>query len=137
MSGDFLAMMVCAVMPTAIVLISLYFGNRRKAQEVQLIERAMEHGQDVTQLLNSMKKERKSMKQRQLNILLGGQVCFSIGFIVPLALYLLEGSWSKISPGIFLFAAVILAIGIALLLTFLVGQRMLKHEMEKEERKED
>ncbi len=126
---------VAFIMPMGIVAMSLYHSNKENERRNKLILAAMEKGQDVNDILQSMQKKQKSIKERQLRRLLWGCLC-TLGGIIPLLMeFVVKGTLAGMNSDILTASCIALAVGIAILVVFAVGQRMLKREMEEEERR--
>ncbi len=121
-------------MPVVAIALIMYFRNRRYNKRADLILAAMEHGHDMKDVVKMMQGKEKGVKERQVNRLLWGCLFTFLGVLIPVVELLTQGSLQGLDGADMLIFAIPLAVGLAFLLAFAVGQRMLKSEMEREER---
>lgn len=134
---------VCAalIFATPIVWMILDYLRRVKKnnQQTQILLTAIEKnaGTVPEELVQSLNKPRKSIKERLLDKLLWGIVCIIAGVgavVLTVVHYCTVGSMDD--HGVALACSIaLLAVGAALVIYYIVGRRELRSEIEAEERK--
>lgn len=134
---------VCAalIFATPIVWMILDYLRRVKKnnQQTQIILTAIEKnaGAVPEELVQSLNKPRKSIKERLLDKLLWGIICIIAGVgavVLTVVHYCTVGSMDD--HGVALACSIaLLAVGAALVIYYIVGRRELRSEIEAEERK--
>ncbi len=134
---ELVAIFVCAIMPIAIVAMSLYFAYMRTKRRNELIVAAMDRGQNVDEFMKNLagNNKKSSLKSRQLNYLLCGCILTLVGLVQPLFSLIKYGNLASFDNDMAFICTICIAAGIAFLIVFAVGQRMLKNEMKQEESK--
>ncbi len=120
-------------MPVVAIAIVMYFLNRKHTKRADLILAAMDHGHDMKDVLKMMQDKKKGVKERQVSRLLWGCLFTFLGVLIPVVELLTQGSLRGLDGADMLIFVIPLSIGLAFLIAFAVGQRMLKSEMEREE----
>jgi len=133
---------ICCVLPIMIV----WLNNRRRIIEnnsrTQIVLAAMEKNSDVDieQLLKKMAptQKKKLLKEKLLAKLLWGCITLLLG--VGLAIFCLCTSFGGgMTPSNLWFSgfmsAIMIAVGIAFLINYFIGKKMLANEMEAEQNK--
>lgn len=121
---------VAVVLPVSIVWISLYYRNRDNARRAEILLAAVQNGQKVDfALFDKLTDKRKSLKRSLMMRMQGGAVCLFLG-LGFLFFCFMNGQ----GPNWTLMAGVVLAaVGLGLVLTYLVGRRFMAKEIEHEE----
>lgn len=120
---------ICVVMPVMIV----WLVNRTRSHELdkktEVIIKAIENGQDINPEMFASPRKNRSLK---LSLL--GKLQFGIILLIIGAAMLASACFTEWNTGI-LFAggSVLLAIGIAFIVMFVVGKKWMKVEIEAEE----
>lgn len=133
---------ICCVLPIVVV----WLNNRKKINETnqrtQIVLAALEKNPnlDVEELIKKMDpmQKKKLLKEKLLSILLWGGIIAFVGFSV-----LACGLWVDWKGGIptdslfmvYAVGGIIFGIGLALIINYLVGKKMLAKEMEAEQQK--
>ncbi len=127
----------------AIMLVWLISRHRMNAanRRHQLVLAAMEKNpdMDIEEFLKKVTPKQKMLKERQLTKLQWGSVSSLVGLVfIGYGAYLgYVGGYDADDPVVAtVFGAIILAVGIAFLINYFVGKKMLAKEMEAEERQQ-
>lgn len=108
--------------------------NKRAEIALAAIEKNSEV--DLEQFLRKLNPPRRSIKERLLDRLLCGCIFTFLGIGIYIAIYILQMNTDDFNQNMFIsfsFVAVpSLGIGLAFLINYVVGQRVLKHEIEAE-----
>ncbi len=129
-----LGILLPMTMPVVAIALIMYFRSRNYNKRADLILAAMEHGHDMKDMLKMMQEKQKGVKERQVNRLLWGCLFTFLGILIPVIELLTQGSLQGLDGAEMLIFVIPLSVGLAFLIAFAVGQRMLKSEMEREER---
>ena len=123
---------VAVVLPIAIVAIVFRsaLASERNRKEIVLAVLEKNPDIDVEQLMKNLKKSEKLIKEKLLARLERGCLCCLMG-VVFMLLYFFLGVQSE--DLIVVVGAALIAIGIAFLISYFVGRRMLAKEMEAEQ----
>ncbi len=123
---------VAVVLPIAIVAIVFRsaLASERNRKEIVLAVLEKNPDIDVEQLMKNLKKSEKLIKEKLLARLERGCLCCLMG-VAFMLLYFFLGVQSE--DLIVVVGAALIAIGIAFLISYFVGRRMLAKEMEAEE----
>ena len=123
---------VAVVLPVAIVAIVFRsaLASERNRKEIVLAVLEKNPDIDVEQLMKNLKKSEKLIKEKLLARLERGCLCCLMG-VAFMLLYFFLGVQSK--DLIVVVGAALIAIGIAFLVSYFVGRRMLAKEMEAEQ----
>ena len=131
---------ICCVLPIMIV----WLNNRRRIIEnnsrTQIVLAAMEKnpGMDIDEMLKKMAPKQKLLKEKLLAKLLWGCITLLLG--VGLAIFCLCTSFgggmtsSNLAFSGFM-SAIMIAVGIAFLINYFIGKKMLAKEIEAEQNK--
>lgn len=123
------------IIALCIVIVVLYF--RKKHNEIEkrseIIKTVLEKdsGSVPEELLKTLNKPKRSLKERLLSKLLWGMICTFIGLGLVLAVYtkVCEDDAELLTLGF-----VSLAVGAGLVVYYFIARRVLRSEIEKEER---
>ena len=123
---------VAVVLPIAIVAIVFRsaLASERNRKEIVLAVLEKNPDIDVEQLMKNLKKSEKLIKEKLLARLERGCLCCLMG-VAFMVLYFFLGVQSE--DLIVVVGAALIAIGIAFLVSYFVGRRMLAKEMEAEQ----
>lgn len=123
---------VAVVLPIAIVAIVFRsaLASERNRKEIVLAVLEKNPDIDVEQLMKNLKKSEKLIKEKLLARLERGCLCCLMG-VAFMLLYFFLGVQSE--DLIVVVGAALIAIGIAFLVSYFVGRRMLAKEMETEQ----
>ena len=123
---------VAVVLPIAIVAIVFRsaLASERNRKEIVLAVLEKNPDIDVEQLMKNLKKSEKLIKEMLLARLERGCLCCLMG-VAFMLLYFFLGVQSE--DLIVVVGAALIAIGIAFLISYFVGRRMLAKEMEAEQ----
>lgn len=130
---------ICVVLPVAIVWLVTFSRRHETDKKTEVLLKAIETGQkvDVGQL--GPRKETRTIKERLLSRLTAACVTALLGvaFLVAGLVFCIKVSWffrESIGPSLLVAGATLFSIGIALYLVYRTGRKMLKGEMEAEEK---
>ncbi len=132
--GTIIELIVIMMVPVLIVLVVMLFQYLSRRAKYRLAEKAVEAGVevDITTLLNT--KKRKSAKKSLMRRIVWGGLLTVAG----LALILFEAiSDESADADDFVISAIILAIGVGLVLSFVFGRKLLAHNIELENKEEE
>lgn len=123
---------VAVVLPIAIVAIVFRsaLASERNRKEIVLAVLEKNPDIDVEQLMKNLKKSEKLIKEKLLARLERGCLCCLMG-VAFMLLYFFLGVQGE--DFITVVGAALIAIGIAFLISYFVGRRMLAKEMEAEQ----
>lgn len=123
---------VAVVLPIAIVAIVFRsaLASERNRKEIVLAVLEKNPDIDVEQLMKNLKKSEKLIKEKLLARLERGCLCCLMG-VAFMVLYFFLGVQGE--DFITVVGAALIAIGIAFLVSYFVGRRMLAKEMEAEQ----
>ena len=123
---------VVVVLPVAIVAIVFKsaLASERNRKEIILAALEKNPNLDVEDLVKRMKKSNKLIKEKLLARLERGCLCCLMG-VAFMVLYFFLGVQSE--DLIVVVGAALIAVGIAFLISYFVGRRMLAKEMEAEQ----
>ena len=123
---------VAVVLPIAIVAIVFRsaLASERNRKEIVLAALEKNPDIDVEQLMKNLKKSEKLIKEKLLARLERGCLCCLMGMAF-MVLYFFLGVQGE--DFIIVVGAALIAIGIAFLVSYFVGRRMLAKEMEAEQ----
>lgn len=123
---------VAVVLPVAIVAIVFKsaLASERNRKEIILAALEKNPNLDVEDLVKRMKKSNKLIKEKLLARLERGCLCCLMG-VAFMVLYFFLGVQGE--DFIIVVGAALIAIGIAFLVSYFVGRRMLAQEMEAEQ----
>lgn len=122
---------VAVVLPIAIVAIVFRsaLASERNRKEIVLAVLEKNPDIDVEQLMKNLKKSEKLIKEKLLARLEHGCLCCLMGVAFVLLYFFL----SVQNEFLIIAGAALIAVGIAFLVGYFVGRRMLAQEMEAEE----
>ncbi|MCM1178025.1 MAG: DUF6249 domain-containing protein [Clostridium sp.] len=123
---------VCGVLPMVIVFIVFFYDSKTAANKMKVLEKVIESGADIdpTVLMESLgkKKNPKTIKERLLNYLFCGIFILIVG-IATVVGFLLDVIQSN---EILMVGAVCAAVGVAFIVAYFVGKKMLAEEIQAE-----
>lgn len=122
---------VAVVLPIAIVAIVFRsaLASERNRKEIVLAVLEKNPDIDVEQLMKNLKKSEKLIKEKLLARLERGCLCCLMGVAFVLLYFFL----SVQNEFLIITGAALIAVGIAFLVSYFVGRRMLAQEMEAEQ----
>ena len=126
---------VCVVLPIVIVWLSLRAKQNETHKKAEIMLKAMENGTPLDPDYFKSPSKQKSIKQDLLEKLTGACITSLMGamFLVIFFLGLFKGMpFNQFAP---LAGGVMLAVGIALFISYFVGKNMLAKEIEAEEKR--
>ena len=125
----------------ALPIIIVWLNNRKKINETnqrtQIVLAAIEKNAetDVEDLLKKMAPQKTLLKEKLLTKLLWGGILTLLGLALTIfGCYLIAGRGNNNNP-FTLFGALLLPVGIAFLINYYVGKKVLAKEIEAEEKK--
>lgn len=123
---------VAVVLPIAIVAIVFRsaLASERNRKEIVLAALEKNPDIDVEQLMKNLKKSEKLIKEKLLARLERGCLCCLMGMAFMVLYFFLGVQGEDL---IVVVGAALIAIGIAFLISYFVGRRMLAKEMEAEQ----
>ena len=129
---------ICGI---ALPILIMWLDNRKKTNETnqrtQIMLSALEKNpqMDVEELLRKMAPQRKLLKEKLLTKLQWGGILTLLGLALTIfGCYLIAGREDHNNPFI-LFGPLLMPVGIAFLITYYVGKKMLAKEIEAEQKK--
>lgn len=136
-----LPIFVCVVLPVAVVWIISSAKKHEMDRKTEVMLKAIENGQQVDPEMFKQVKEARSTKRALLEKLNGALVCFFIGLaLLAVRLFGIEWTDGFVDAGRFGWglagALILMAVGIALFISYLVGKKMLAGEIRKEEQQQ-
>ena len=132
---------ICAV---ALPILIVWLNNRKKINEAnqrtQIVLAAIEKNAetDIEDLLKKMAPQKKLLKEKLLTRLLWGGIIAFVGFCIlasNLWLDWLGGADPEMLFLLYVTGGVLFGIGLAFIINYLVGKKMLAKEMEEEQAK--
>jgi len=130
---------ICVIMPILIVWLNMRARQNEINRKSEVMIKAIESGAQIDPDFFKQPEDKKSTKEKLLNRLTGACVTSFLG-IAFLALGIFScnrTSWDlnqSAAPLLVFAGGVLLAIGIALLIVYLTGKKMLAKEIEEEEK---
>ena len=137
---DFTAILVPIACGCVLPIMIIWFAIRKEMNETnkrtQIMLAAIEKNpdMDMEELFNKMASKQKLLKEKLLSKLLWGSICTMIG-IGLLGCGIYSGTNDEDFMTLLGFGFVLLAIGIAFLVNYFFGKKMLAKEIEAEERR--
>ena len=135
----FFAVVLIFANPIVWMILDYRHKVKKNNQQTQIILTAIEKnaGAVPEELVQSLNKPRKSIKERLLDKLLWGIICIIAGVgavVLTVVHYCTVGSMDD--NGVMLGIGIaLLAVGVALLIYYFAGRKVLRSEIEAEERK--
>lgn len=131
---------VCCVLPISIVLIVFIYRNRALAQKTEVIKLAIEKGAKIDpdtlmDALSGRNSKSKTVMSRLLNRLTWGILLLLTGIVSGIVL-LCQGPDAIPDSKYVVVSIVSLSVGVALLVSYFVGRKMLGKEVAAEEDKQ-
>lgn len=131
---------VCCVLPISIVLIVFIYRNRALAQKTEVIKLAIEKGAKIDpdtlmDALSGRHSKSKTVMSRLLNRLTWGILLLLTGIVSGIVL-LCQGPDAMPDSKYVVVSIVSLSVGVALLVSYFVGRKMLGKEVAAEEDKQ-
>ena len=130
---------ICVVLPVMIVWLINRTRQNETNRKTEIMLKAIESGATIDADFFKAQQEQKApktLKEKLLNRLTAGCVCTFIGIAAVVVCFVLEAKlgWNHVGDYMLTFGAISIAIGIAFLLVFFVGKKMLTKEMEAEDK---
>ena len=138
---DLLPALACGcVLPIVIVWLAIRSEMNKTNQRTQIVLAAIEKNpnMDIEELMEKMSPKKKLLKEKLLSKLLTGNITtfLGIGFLIcAIHVDLVGGLNSNDLRMLYLAGAVLLGVGIAFLVSYSKGKKMLAKEIEAEEKK--
>lgn len=131
---------VCCVLPISIVLIVFIYRNRALAQKTEVIKLAIEKGAKIDPdtlmaALSGRNSKSRTVMSRLLNRLTWGILLLLTGIVSGIVL-LCQGPDAMPDSKYVVVSIVSLSVGVALLVSYFVGRKMLGKEVAAEEDKQ-
>lgn len=131
---------VCCVLPISIVLIVFIYRNRALAQKTEVIKLAIEKGAKIDpdtlmDALSGRNSKSRTVMSRLLNRLTWGILLLLTGIVSGIVL-LCQGPDAMPDSKYVVVSIVSLSVGVALLVSYFVGRKMLGKEVAAEEDKQ-
>ena len=124
---------ICVVLPVLIVFIIGRVRQNETNRKAEVMLKAIENGQPINPEAFVPKKKRGSIKQDLLDKLNGACITFLMGlaFLLLCVFNVSDFGFNDILP---YAAAAMMAVGIALFISYFTGKKMLAKEIEAEEK---
>ena len=138
---DLLPALACGcVLPIVIVWLAIRSEMNKTNQRTQIMLAAIEKNpnMDIEELMEKMSPKKKLLKEKLLSKLLTGNITtfLGIGFLIcAIHVDLVGGMNSNDLRMLYLAGAILLGVGIAFLVSYSKGKKMLAKEIEAEEKK--
>ena len=138
---DLLPALACGcVLPIVIVWLAIRSEMNKTNQRTQIVLAAIEKNpnMDIEELMEKMSPKKKLLKEKLLSKLLTGNITtfLGIGFLIcAIHVDLVGGMNSNDLRMLYLAGAVLLGVGIAFLVSYSKGKKLLAKEIEAEEKK--
>ena len=128
------------VLPIVIVWLAIRSEMNKTNQRTQIVLAAIEKNpnMDIEELMEKMSPKKKLLKEKLLSKLLTGNITtfLGIGFLIcAIHVDLVGGMNSNDLRMLYLAGAILLGVGIAFLVSYSKGKKMLAKEIEAEEKK--
>ena len=138
---DLLPALACGcVLPIVIVWLAIRSEMNKTNQRTQIVLAAIEKNpnMDIEELMEKMSPKKKLLKEKLLSKLLTGNITtfLGIGFLIyAIHVDLVGGMNSNDLRMLYLAGAILLGVGIAFLVSYSKGKKLLAKEIEAEENK--
>lgn len=132
---DLIPILVCVVLPVAIVWLSVYAARFREAKRTEVLLKAIESGKDIdaNMIANAMSKPHKAPRtprERLNNRLTVGCVGLTIGIMLEVVLCIGRFVMNALSDEMFLISSmwnsILLGIGVAFMIVYFVTRKNVK-----------
>lgn len=141
MDKDFAAVVftaICCALPIVIVWLALRYKKNETDKRTQIVLAALEKNpdMDLEELIKKISPKKKLLKEKLLGKLQAGSITtlLGVGFLGYCAYLSYIGGSSYVNlTGTCLAGVVLLGVGIALLINYAVGKKMLAKEIEAEQ----
>ncbi|MBQ6771577.1 MAG: hypothetical protein IJP44_11450 [Bacteroidales bacterium] len=139
---DFIEMLPVILCGCVLPIVFIWLETRRKINEskdrMQIVTTAIEkHPEmDVEELMKKISPKKKSLKEKLLSKLLWGSICAFLGIsLLGIGAFLdYKGGMSPYDlQQIYVASTILIGVGIAFLINYYVGKRMLAKEIEAEQ----
>lgn len=139
--NDFTLIMISAVMPLGIVFVCVFFAYLEKKDKYRTLEKAIEAGTDPESMerLAHMDGGKKSIRRSLLNRIAWGCILLAVGILLFLVCLFTSGKTGRSDVSVFHFsvqmliwAAVLFAVGLGLIISYFAGRSMYRREIEME-----
>lgn len=139
LAGIIIVLLTSVIFPISIVLIvsRRKMASERIRKEIILASLEKNANLDVKELVNKMNESKKLLKEKLISKLEGGLITLFIGIGLLIAAICLASTVGGVKGMLFnciMGGIVCTAVGIALLISYYIGKRMLAKEIEAEEK---
>ena len=131
---------VCVIMPIIVVWLKNRTSQNETNKKTEVLLKAIESGATIDPEYFKPQLKTKSLKEKLLAKLTGACIATFMGLVIVVTDTMVYDDISKpniverqIYEFVFILGGIIFAVGIALLITFFVGKRMLAKEIKDEE----
>ena len=131
---------VCVIMPIIVVWLKNRTSQNETNKKTEVLLKAIESGATIDPKYFKPQLKTKSLKEKLLAKLTGACIATFMGLVIVVTDTMVYDDISKpniverqIYEFVFILGGIIFAVGIALLITFFVGKRMLAKEIKDEE----
>ena len=131
---------VCVIMPIIVVWLNNRTSQNETNKKTEVLLKAIESGATIDPEYFKPQLKTKSLKEKLLAKLTGACIATFMGLVIVVTDTMVYDDISKHNIGerqfyefVFILGGIIFAVGIALLITFFVGKRMLAKEIKDEE----
>lgn len=131
---------VCVIMPIIVVWLNNRTSQNETNKKTEVLLKAIESGATIDPKYFKPQLKTKSLKEKLLAKLTGACIATFMGLVIVVTDTMVYDDISKpniaerqIYEFVFILGGIIFAVGIALLITFFVGKRMLAKEIKDEE----
>ena len=127
---------ICVVLPVMVVWLVTRARIKKNEQKMAVLVKAIENGVEIDpELLVSETESSRNTKMKLIKKLTAGIVCSIIGIALLVCLSLEAFDGVAGLEMLYVIGGVMIAVGIAYIVTFFVGRKYLAPEIEAEERK--
>ena len=130
-----LPILICVVLPVVIVSLVMRDRQNEANRRAEIMLRSIESGSTIDpELFKPQKREQKSLKEKLLGRLTGGCITSLLGIVFFVGGQFLGWKLNMGAlPSLPLLGGILLAVGIALIVSYIAGKKMLAKEIEAEE----
>ena len=128
-----LPIFVCVVLPVMVVWLALRARQHSTDKNAEIMLKAIESGATIDPDLLKPQKQQKSLKEKLLGRLTGACVTSLLGVAFLVGGLVLDWHMAFMPIETSLLGGILLAVGIALFVTYFAGKNMLAKEIEAEE----
>ncbi len=128
-----LPILICVVLPVTIVWLALRARQHAIDKKAEIMLKAIESGATIDPNLLKPQTEQKSLKEKLLARLTGACVTSLLGTAFLIGSLVLDWDITFVPIQTSLLGGILLAVGIALFVSYFAGKNMLAKEIEAEE----